>query len=160
MALYDKFNSLMKNVGEKANEAIEITKLNSKISAEHNAAAEDYKKIGEHYYAKYAAGQPVDEDVAELLASIDAHNAAVREAEAQIQTLKEEPTSPEAASAAPSANAAVCPSCGKQNPADTRFCSDCGSKIEAPAERKCPVCGAVVAPGVKFCSGCGTKVEV
>ena len=151
MAFYDKFNSMMKNVGEKANEAIEITKLNAKISTERNAVGEDYKKIGEHYYGKYASGQPIDAEIAELLTSVDAHNTAIKEAEAQIQSLKSEP-----------AEVVVCPSCGKPNPAGTNFCSACGSKIEepvAPTEKTCPSCGAVVAPGVNFCGGCGTKIE-
>lgn len=77
-----------------------------------------------------------------------------------------------------------CPSCGKQNPAGTKFCNDCGAKMQvstvpcvkcgtplregakfcnecgAKQEKlKCANCQAELAPGAKFCADCGTKVE-
>lgn len=57
MAFFDKLNDLAKNVSDKANDAIETTKLNNKINAEKAAIAEDFKKIGEYYYAKHATGE-------------------------------------------------------------------------------------------------------
>jgi len=50
----------------------------------------------------------------------------------------------------------VCPSCGKENPAGTKFCADCGGKMEA--DKRICACGAEVAPGIKFCGVCGAKV--
>jgi hypothetical protein len=54
--------------------------------------------------------------------------------------------------------AAVCPKCG-QPALGSKFCSNCGAKIEvAPvAVDNCPQCGAAV-KGAKFCPECGTKV--
>ena len=90
-----------------------------------------------------------------------------------------------AAMGATSASAnAVCPKCGSAVPANSKFCLECGTKIEALAAdevicpvcgkkvrkgkfclecgasliNKCPVCGAEVAPGGKFCPECGTKL--
>ena len=51
MALFDKINTIAKNVGEKTGEAIEITKLNAKISGEKSAIADLYKQLGEKIYA-------------------------------------------------------------------------------------------------------------
>ncbi len=48
----------------------------------------------------------------------------------------------------------VCPSCGTENPADKRFCGDCGT----PLASGCPTCGAVNPPGKKFCGDCGTAL--
>ncbi len=48
----------------------------------------------------------------------------------------------------------VCPSCGTENPADKRFCGDCG----APLTSGCPTCGALNPPGKRFCGDCGTAL--
>jgi membrane protease subunit (stomatin/prohibitin family) len=78
-----------------------------------------------------------------------------------------------------------CPSCGKPNAAGTKFCNECGAKMQvalvacvagcgaqlkegakfcnecgAKQEKpKCPQCQAEVAPGAKFCNECGAKME-
>ncbi len=48
----------------------------------------------------------------------------------------------------------VCASCGTENPADKRFCGDCG----APLSSGCPSCGANNPPGKRFCGDCGTAL--
>ena len=47
-----------------------------------------------------------------------------------------------------------CASCGTENPADKRFCGDCG----APLSSGCPSCGASNPPGKRFCGDCGTAL--
>ena len=47
-----------------------------------------------------------------------------------------------------------CPSCGTENPADKRFCGDCGTALAAA----CASCGATNPPGKRFCSDCGTPL--
>jgi membrane protease subunit (stomatin/prohibitin family) len=51
-----------------------------------------------------------------------------------------------------------CPSCGKQNAAGVKFCSDCGAKMEV-AQVPCIKCGAQLREGAKFCSECGSSQE-
>jgi membrane protease subunit (stomatin/prohibitin family) len=51
-----------------------------------------------------------------------------------------------------------CPSCGKPNVAGTKFCAECGSKMEV-AKVPCMACGAELREGAKFCSECGAKQE-
>ena len=162
MAFFDKLNQVAKNIGDKTNDAIETTKLSSKISAEKSAAAEDMKKIGEHYYNLFAAGGEVAPEVLEFCQSAKAHYDAAAAAQAEIERIKAENEAEKSPApiAAPAGNA--CPSCGASNAPNTKFCQSCGAKLEAPApaqERKCPACGAVVAPGVKFCSECGQRME-
>ncbi|HET9680448.1 MAG TPA: adenylate/guanylate cyclase domain-containing protein, partial [Candidatus Limnocylindrales bacterium] len=48
----------------------------------------------------------------------------------------------------------TCANCGTANPADGRFCVECGSPLAAT----CPVCGSAVAPGAKFCGSCGSRM--
>ena len=52
MDFLDKIGNIAKNIGDRTNDAIEITKLNAKISSEKNAAAEELNKIGDFYYKK------------------------------------------------------------------------------------------------------------
>ena len=128
MAFFDKLNDLAKNVGEKANDAIETTKLNNKIKTEKEAIAEEFKKIGEHYYAKHTAGETIDSEINEYITSINNHKNAIIEAEAQSKVHKEEVT--EASTPLAPAGNFVCQACGKQNNPGTKFCCECGSSIK------------------------------
>ena len=47
-----------------------------------------------------------------------------------------------------------CPKCGKEN--DGKFCNECGEK--KPEAAKCSNCGKDLPAGTKFCPECGTKV--
>jgi len=165
MAFLDKLNNIAKNVGDKANDTIEITKLNAKIVSEKAAITDLYKKLGEFYYEKHAQGEAVSPDAEELFAAVDASNKLIEEAKAQIESIKAEsapiiPVSAEPAAEAPQ-QGAVCPACGSINSADTKFCSQCGTKMEqsAPQAKFCPNCGTQAENGVKFCCQCGTKIE-
>jgi hypothetical protein len=48
----------------------------------------------------------------------------------------------------------MCPECGK--PAgEGKFCNNCGAKMDLS---KCPKCGAANPAGTRFCGECGTKI--
>ena len=60
----------------------------------------------------------------------------------------------------PVAATKACPKCGTQVPADSKFCTCCGARIDEPAGGGiCAKCGAKLAPGAKFCSECGTPAQ-
>ncbi len=50
---------------------------------------------------------------------------------------------------------ALCQACGLENPAEARFCGQCGE----PLSRTCPACGVQVAPGLAFCTACGAQIQ-
>lgn len=58
---------------------------------------------------------------------------------------------------------AICPKCYTEVPSGMRFCTECGTKVEAvPSSTQptvCPKCYADVPSGVRFCTECGTKIE-
>ena len=60
--------------------------------------------------------------------------------------------------ATPLANV-TCPKCGSAVPANSKFCLECGNKIEILADDEviCPVCGKKVRKG-KFCLECGASL--
>src|SRR5215211_8897663 len=49
----------------------------------------------------------------------------------------------------------ICGSCGGENRAGRRFCSQCGN----PLELACPACGAAYEPGDRFCGSCGNALS-
>lgn len=51
----------------------------------------------------------------------------------------------------------LCPNCHKQVPAGSKFCLECGAKVNA--ELFCLNCGEKLPPNAKFCMKCGTKVN-
>ncbi len=52
----------------------------------------------------------------------------------------------------------ICPKCGAQNPAGTKFCGECGSKLVV-ATVPCPQCGEKVPENAKFCPNCGAAMN-
>jgi membrane protease subunit (stomatin/prohibitin family) len=54
-----------------------------------------------------------------------------------------------------------CPKCGAANSASSKFCNDCGAKmeVETPQETACIKCGSQLHAGAKFCSQCGARQE-
>lgn len=56
-------------------------------------------------------------------------------------------------------NTKICQNCGAAISSDAEFCSKCGEKYVAPAERVCPSCGAVITGDDMFCRKCGAKYE-
>jgi membrane protease subunit (stomatin/prohibitin family) len=51
-----------------------------------------------------------------------------------------------------------CPKCGASNPANVKFCNECGASMSS-AKVPCVKCGAELQAGSKFCAECGTKQE-
>ena len=165
MAFFDKLSQAAKNIGDRTTDAIETTKLNSKIAAEKLAANEELLKIGQHYYDLYLAGQ-ADEAILEFCQAAKGHLDTADQLQAEIDRIKAENEAAKAAAAAPVAPAAptgiVCTACGTANNPGTKFCCNCGNKLEIPAPpapRSCPNCGATIADGMKFCGECGTRTE-
>jgi len=169
MAFFDKLGDLAKNISEKTTDAIETGKFASKANSEKNLAGEELKKIGEYYYNLWLESGEIAPEVLEFCAAAKAHYDAAAEAQAEIERIRAENEAAKAAAAAPITPAApaapagiVCTACGTANNPGTKFCCNCGNKLEIPAPpapRLCPNCGATIAEGMKFCGECGTRTE-
>jgi membrane protease subunit (stomatin/prohibitin family) len=57
----------------------------------------------------------------------------------------------------------ICPKCGFQNPATSKFCNNCGTTMQPPGQAagtiNCPKCGTSNAAGAKFCVNCGNPLQ-
>lgn len=59
----------------------------------------------------------------------------------------------------------ICPNCGSSIPEGTKFCPECGEKLEVNTasdtnHRICPFCGEVLEPDSVFCENCGRALPV
>ena len=61
--------------------------------------------------------------------------------------------------APPAAAQEKCPSCGAGNVAGTKFCNECGAKMQVAKVACLAGCGAQLTEGAKFCNECGAKQE-
>ena len=150
MAFFDKIGDFAKSVGDKTNGMIEITKLNSKINGENTKINELYSRAGAICFEKYTGGTPFDPDLVELFEAIKASQAVIAETQAEIAAIKEA-----------TGSGVTCKACGVSNPEGTKFCRECGAKLEPPAPKDgvfCPSCGSANPTGTRFCSNCGTKL--
>jgi ribosomal protein L40E len=50
----------------------------------------------------------------------------------------------------------LCGRCDASNPADAKFCNQCGTSL---LNQNCPECGASITPSARFCNQCGKLVE-
>ena len=162
MAFFDKLNDIARTVSDMTSEALETTKMSSKINSEKSSVSELQKKIGEYYYNKYAEGQSVDEEILPLFTEIDEHLKIISDAQAEIERIKQQAEDTKSETSVPSDNpdANTCNNCGASNAIGTKFCSECGNKLEIQPSSKsfCPQCGSEISEGVKFCGGCGFKL--
>lgn len=115
-----------------------------------------YAELGRKLYEEN--GREQYPAAAVQLDALDARRTAVQE---QIAQIKEEKAARERAAqaAAEAESACTCPNCGAVNPENTRFCPECGFKLESEQKKFCTGCGAELKPGMQFCTECGTKVS-
>lgn len=153
--------NLGKKIGEtaqaaakKSSELVEVTKLNSNISAEEEKIQRLYSQMGKAAYQKFTETGNTDDYLREACEQIAAHEQnikALKEKIAEVKGIKS------------------CIGCGAEMERAQIFCSKCGTKNDiaqaepeaaaaaAPAAA-CPSCGASLAPGSAFCTNCGTKL--
>ena len=81
------FKKIINTVKSEANDAVEVTKLRSKISKERTSVKENYQKIGELIYEKYKDGG-ADEELADIIEEIKASREKIKGYNDDINKLK------------------------------------------------------------------------
>lgn len=51
-----------------------------------------------------------------------------------------------------------CNHCNAEVAEGTKFCPECGNRIEQPQPLKCPQCNTIVSEDIKFCPECGSPI--
>lgn len=122
----NKLGDMAKNAADKTGDLIEQGRLNSKISTEEATIVKLKEQIGNFYWERYASGVQTDAEIQERCEAIKTSQATIAAIRAEIDILKGEQAVPTATPAA----AVKCPACGAENPSGTKFCGECGMKLE------------------------------
>lgn len=88
MAFLDKVQQAAKVVGEKAGDAVEITKIEAKIMGEKKSMNENLQKLGQYYYDKYIAGTVLDAEAEEICREVTSNKSNIEGYEAEKQRVK------------------------------------------------------------------------
>ena len=154
MDILNQLSGIAKSVTDKANSMLEINRLGSKIHAEEEEIKKLTTRIGSWCLLKLDAGQEADEEIMELYRAILNCREKIETLQSTMQKLKE-------ADAEAQAPQVKCSFCGSMNRPHTKFCGECGCRLETeePEKKVCAVCGAELVEGLKFCGECGTRIE-
>ena len=124
MDFMEKVNDLVKKAGDKANELVEVGKLNLKVSTETSEVEALQKKIGEICFGKYRSGDELDPEIENLCAEIEKHKRNIAEVQRTLHKMKAS-----AGDTVDMASMGYCPYCGAELVKDAAFCPKCGQKI-------------------------------
>lgn len=88
-SFFDKLTDAASTIGDKAGDAIEVTKLKSKINSEKKVVEMELAKIGRIYYELHKNGQELTPEAAEICAIVDAHYEIIKDTEKTLELYKE-----------------------------------------------------------------------
>lgn len=132
MAIFDKLGDIAKNVADKTQTFADVSKLNNQITDENNRISALKVNIGNYYYAKFEAGEELDEEIMNYCRAIREGFGNIQNLQAEVARLKSEQNTAAPAGGSPYAAAPAgiaCPGCGSMQPAGSKFCPECGAKI-------------------------------
>lgn len=129
MSIMEKVNAMAKNVSEKATDAMETTRLNTKISEENKKIFDLHKVIGGVIWNKFEMGEEVPYEVKEFCERIKESQEIIEESTMEIQKIKED-QGDEVEKSQVEVPKILCPACGLENNEGTKFCGECGAKLQ------------------------------
>ena len=152
MAIIDQLGKMITNAGQetamKAKNFADIAILNSSIDSLRQEINRLSQELGKVYYEEHKNDE-VFTEVPEQMTAIRNAYAEIGKYQEQINQIK---------------GMGRCPNCGASTPADSVFCSSCGTRLvheaAVPTEGKtCPQCHATVGPNDLFCMACGADLR-
>ncbi len=122
-AAAERTNEMAKTVGEKAEAAMDVQKYSSLISKEQANLKKEYRKIGEAMYKKFAEEGAVPEEMQESCDAVTASLAKINVYNKKISIIKAEKL-------IVNMPRIMCPGCGREILATSKFCPECGTAIK------------------------------
>lgn len=119
--LGQKIAETAEKVTNKAEDAVEVTRIKNQIRNLEYANKEDFIELGKKIYAHYQAGEDISAEYADICEAVEHRQASIQKYEKQVSDVK---------------GNVVCPKCGKcvSREKDSNFCPYCGEKLSKDME--------------------------
>lgn len=161
MDFFDKLGEAARSLTEKAGDSLETNRLTGEISIEKGNIQYYQRELGEHYWAKFAVGEKLDDEAMLICDKVVVSQDRIRQMEMEIEKIKKEregileerakakrlqaEKEEQAESEIPKAEESALPGVAEEKgAAEPRFCSNCGGAIKE---------------GQRFCIFCGTEAK-
>ena len=159
MDFFDKLGEAARSLTEKAGDSLEINRLNGEIAIEKGNIQCYQRELGEHYWAKFAVGEKLDEEamlicdkvvvsqdhIRQLMLDIDKvkrERETILDERAKAKELQmEKEESPKAETTQDKVVEEINETADKDGVEKPRFCANCGGGIKE-GQRFCMFCGA------------------
>ncbi len=160
MDLFDKLGEAARSLTEKAGDSLEINRLSGEISIEKGNIQYYQRELGEHYWAKFAVGEKLDDEAMLICDKVVVSQDRIRQIEMDIEKIKKEREAilEERAKAKRSQLEKEEQAQSDISQADEcAFAEEIAEKTEQ-GPKFCPNCGGALKEGQRFCIFCGTDV--
>ncbi|MBM6829503.1 zinc ribbon domain-containing protein [Anaerotignum lactatifermentans] len=158
MAFLDKLGEFAKTAADKANDSLEINRINSDIVMEQGNIQVYQTDLGKYYWAKFVMGEKLDDEAMHICDKIVAAQDRIRELETEIEAIKAQREAEKAERAEQKRlEAEQAAKEAAQRLEEVK--GDTPVAVTVDGERFCGGCGAPLAEGQKFCGSCGKAVE-
>ncbi len=87
MAFLDKLTDAAAAIGDKANDAIEVTKLKTKINGEKKDLEADFAQLGRIYFDLIKAGTEAEQMASDLVSAIEARQEVLAGLEEELKNI-------------------------------------------------------------------------
>ena len=115
MAFFDELSKRMKGVAQTAEKTAEIAKLQRQVSLKQDEFDELFKEIGQLYYTCHKRGEQPGEEMDGRCARVDSLAAEIEGLKLKLDDLRQ---------------IRRCPGCGSVQHTESKFCANCGAKLE------------------------------
>ena len=115
MAFLDELSKRVNSAKQTAQKAAEIARLQRQVNIKQNEFDEIFKEIGQLYYNCFKRGEQPSEEMNVRCARVDSLAAEIEGLKLKLDDLKE---------------IRRCTACGSVQHNDSKFCANCGSKLE------------------------------
>lgn len=163
MAFLDKLGELARTAADKANDGLEINRINSDIVIQKGNINEYQRELGMYYWAKFVMGEELDAEATAICDKIVRAQDRIKELEAEIEQVKADREAEKAERAEQKRQEAEAAAQEAAMRAAQKAAEASGDVevVDAAGEagRFCGSCGAPLEEGQKFCGACGKAAD-